>query len=131
MDVEVEARNQTLGTLFILFACFQPVLFFAGFMALTLAMAGTFAAPSTNDPALKWYTAMMVFGIVAMPLSIILFVLALVAGIGIKRRKRYGRIWGMIAAVVSLLEIPIGTGLGIYALRFLTNERSKQIYSQQ
>lgn len=130
MDIEYARKNQTLGTLFILFACFQPVVFLAAFMALGMAMAGTFAAPSSTDPALKWYTAMAIWGILTMPVSALLFVFALVAGIGIKKRKRYGRIWGMIAAVVSLLEFPIGTLPGIYALRFLANERAKQIYSQ-
>jgi hypothetical protein len=72
---------------------------------------------------------MAVWGIVTMPVSALLFIFALVAGIGIKERKGYGRIRGIIAAVVSLLEIPVGAMLGIYALRFLANDRSKQIYS--
>jgi hypothetical protein len=130
MDVEFEMKSQTLGTLFIIFACFQPLVLLAGFMAFTMAAAGTFAAPSVDDPALKRYTVMAVWGIILMLLSILLFVIALVAGIGIKKRRRYGRIWGIIAAVVSLLEIPIGTVLGIYALRFFKDAGSRQIYSE-
>jgi hypothetical protein len=131
MDAEFEIKNQTLATLFIIFACLQPVVFLVAFMVFGMALAGTFAAPTVDDPALKWYTAMAVWGIVMMPVAALLLVFALVAGIGIKKRKSYGRIWGLIAAVVALLEFPIGTVLGIYALRLLTNDRSKQIYSAQ
>jgi hypothetical protein len=131
MDFEFEMKSQTIGTLFIIFACFQPLVLFAGFMAFTMAAAGTFAAPSVDDPALKGYTVMALMGVILMPLSIILFVIALVAGICIKKRKPCGRIWGMIAAVLALLEIPVGTVLGVYALCFFKDERSKPIDAQQ
>jgi hypothetical protein len=130
MDAEFEIKNQTLATLFIIFACLQPVVFLVAFTLFGMALAGTFAAPTSDDPALKWYTAMAIWGIITMPLAVLLFVCALVAGIGIKKRKPYGRIWGMITAALALLEFPIGTVLGIYALRLLANDRSKQIYSR-
>ena len=130
MDIEYDLKQQNLGTLLIIFACFQPGVLVAGLMGFAMAAAGTFAAPTVDDPALKWYTALAVCGAVAMPLSVILFIVCLVAGIGLRRRKRFGRIWGLIAAALSLLEVPIGTVLGLYALRVLANERSKQLASQ-
>jgi hypothetical protein len=130
MDFEFEMKSQTIGTLFIIFACFQPLVLFTGFMAFGMAAAGTFAAPTVDDPALKGYTVMALMGVILMPLSIILFVVALVAGISIKKRKPCGRIWGLIAAGLALLEIPVGTVLAIYALRFFKDERSKQTVSQ-
>lgn len=129
MDAEFEVKNQTLATLFIIFACLQPVVFLAAFTVLSMGAGATFTAPTGDDPALKWYTAMMLWGLVNMLLAVLLFICALVTGIGIKKRKPYGRIWGLIAAAVALLEFPIGTALGIYALRLLTHERSKPIYS--
>jgi hypothetical protein len=130
MDVEFEDKNQTLGTLFLIFACFQPVVLLVAFMAFGMALAGTFAAQRADDPILKWYTAMAVWGFPTMILSIILLVIAPIAGLGMKKRKRYGRIWAMITAVVALLEFPIGTLLGIFVLRFFANARSKQIYAK-
>jgi hypothetical protein len=129
MDAEYEIKNQTLATLLIIFACLQPVVFLVAFTLFGMALAGTFAAQRHDDPALQWYTAMAVWGIITMPLAVLLFIFSLVAAVGIKKRKRYGRIWGMITAAVALLEFPIGTVLGIYALRLLANDRSKQIYS--
>jgi hypothetical protein len=129
MDVEFEAKTQTWGTLFILFACFQCVTFIAAFMAFAMAAAGTFAALRADDPILKWYTAMAIWAVVTMPVSLLLFIFALLAGIGLKKRKPYGRIWGIVAAVVALLEFPIGILLSIFALRFFAITRSKQIYS--
>ncbi len=128
MDAEFVVKNQTLKTLYLIFACFQPLAFIAGFFALTMAMAGTFAAQRHNDPILRWYTFLALVGVIFMVLSVILFVAAFVASEGIRKRKRYGRIWGIIVATLALLEIPIGTALGIYALRFFTSERGKQLY---
>ena len=71
-----------------------------------------------------------VWGVILMALSVPLFVVALVAGIGLKKGKRFGRAWGFIAASLSLLEIPIGTVIGVYALRVLTDRRSKEVVSQ-
>ena len=125
MDVEFEAKIQTWGTLFILFGCFQCVTFIAAFMAFGMAAAGTFAALRADDPILKWYTIMGVWGIITMPLTLLLFIFALIAGIGLKKRKPYGRIWGIIAAAVALLEFPVGTLFAIFAVRFFANDRSK------
>jgi hypothetical protein len=74
-------------------------------------------------------TAMAIWAVVTMPVSLLLFIFALLAGIGLKKRKPYGRIWGIVAAVVALLEFPIGILLSIFALRFFAITRSKQIYS--
>lgn len=129
MDSKIIQKNQMLATLFIVFAGFQPLAFAGGFFALTIAAAGTFAAPTVDDPALKWYTAMAVWGVAMMAISIVLFVLALIAGIAMKKYKNYGRICGLIAAILALFEIPVGTLLGIYALIFLRKAEVKQIYT--
>jgi hypothetical protein len=129
MDAEYEVKNQTLATLLFIFTGLQPLVFLAAFTLFGMALAGTFAAPSIDDPALDWYEAMAVWGLVTMPLAVLLFICSLVAGVGIKNRKRFGRIWGLVAAALALLEFPIGTALGIYALRLLANPRSRQIYS--
>ncbi|MEW6131331.1 MAG: hypothetical protein AB1757_30155 [Acidobacteriota bacterium] len=131
MNRQIIQKNQTLATLLMVFACFQPLALIGGFFAFTIAAAGTFAAPTVDDPALKWYTAMAVWGVAMVAISMALFVLALIAGIGMKKYKHYGRLCALLAAVLALFEIPIGTILGIYALIFLCKAEVKQIYANQ
>ncbi|MHB8411626.1 MAG: hypothetical protein ACYDDI_06725 [Candidatus Acidiferrales bacterium] len=54
--------------------------------------------------------------------------LAFVAAWGLLERQSWGRIVGIIAAVLSLLQIPFGTALGIYTLWVLLPASSEVEY---
>jgi len=45
------------------------------------------------------------------------------AGMMLMKRKRVGKVLGIIAAVVQLFGFPIGTAIGIYALIMLNNQQ--------
>ncbi len=55
---------------------------------------------------------------------------ALFAGIGILQRREWGRILGIIVAVIALFNIPFGTAFGIYALIILTRPEAQQQMQQ-
>lgn len=44
---------------------------------------------------------------------------AILGGIGLLQRRRWGRIFALVTAAVSLLSIPIGTAFGIYSIVIL------------
>lgn len=46
--------------------------------------------------------------------------LYLAAGYGLLKRLSWGRIMGIVAGVIGLLNFPIGTAIGVYALWVLT-----------
>jgi hypothetical protein len=50
--------------------------------------------------------------------------LALLTGIALLNRKSWGRTLAIVAAVLALIKIPLGTGLGIYTLWVLVPARS-------
>ncbi len=111
-----------LSTHFYLFAAFQLLLILAG------AAGGLFIAPvslfasQTEAQAWAWILigiAMLVSGV----LGIILLPLSIVAGIGFNRERRWGRILGIITAIIALVEFPLGTAFGIYALKVLSSKR--------
>ncbi len=56
--------------------------------------------------------------------------LALVAGWGLMERTSWGRIVAIIAGILSLLRIPIGTALGIWTLVTLLGYRNTSLYDQ-
>src|SRR5690606_18693506 len=69
--------------------------------------------------------AVAVLGLVGMFVSGILVVLALpgmIAGYGLLRRKEWGRILAIIIGILSLINFPIGTVIGVYALWVLFQE---------
>lgn len=50
------------------------------------------------------------------------------AGIGLLKKKEWGRILALIVSFISLLNIPLGTGLGIYSIVILVKEESVQYF---
>jgi hypothetical protein len=129
MSREVEHRNRLLGMITIGFAVLQVILFFFGVTAFFMAMGGLFAHPTGDFPVI--YEILFITGLLYGALSPILFVLALVAGFGLKRERGWGRVLTIITAFVALLEIPLGSIYGIYALRFLLGADGKQFYQMK
>jgi hypothetical protein len=56
--------------------------------------------------------------------------LALVAAWGLLERARWGRIFAIIVAILSLLKFPFGTALGIWTLVVLLGFRNSMLYQQ-
>lgn len=79
-------------------------------------------------------TAITVTSIVAVSVSSLIAIFSIpeiIAGIGILKIKGWGRILGMVVAILDLLNIPFGTAFGIYALWVLMNEETEKIFKQQ
>ena len=52
-------------------------------------------------------------------------------GSRLRRFREWARAFAIVLAVVDLICIPFGTGLGIYALWALLNERSKTLFEDR
>lgn len=72
----------------------------------------------------------LVEGGIAFASAILVFqaALAIVAACGLLERQSWGRVVGIIAGVLSLLRIPLGTALGIYTLWVLLPTSSELEY---
>ncbi|MBN1482688.1 hypothetical protein EH223_11910 [candidate division KSB1 bacterium] len=119
----MEAHIKVVGLINIVFGILG--LFIAGILFIVIAGGGIIS----GDP-----TAMTITSIVAVALSGIFSVFAIpeiIAGWGILKLKSWGRILGVIVAILDLINIPIGTIFGIYALWVLMNEETEQIFQQQ
>ena len=80
------------------------------------------------------YEAERVIKIVAawVPLFLIIISLpGLVAGIGLFLRQRWARILTLIVAALGLLNIPIGTALGIYTIWVLVQPETTKLFNPQ
>lgn len=56
--------------------------------------------------------------------------LAFFTGWGLMQEERWGRILAIIASVLALIRIPLGTALGIWTLVMLLGYRHSQLYEQ-
>ena len=52
-------------------------------------------------------------------------------GSRLRRFREWARAFAIVLSVVDLVLIPFGTGLGIYALWALINEKSKPLFDEQ
>jgi len=61
-------------------------------------------------------------------LSVVCGVLGIIAGLSLLAGQRAGRKFALIAAVLSVCDIPLGTTLGVYTLVLLLNSNPVSIY---
>ena len=53
-----------------------------------------------------------------------------IAGIGLLGRLRWARILAIVLGILDLLNLPVGTAVGIYTLWVLFNEETQRIFSE-
>ncbi len=51
------------------------------------------------------------------------------AGYGLLQRRPWGRVVTIVVAAFNLVNIPIGTAVGVYALWLLTHERAEAFFA--
>ena len=56
--------------------------------------------------------------------------LGLAAGVGLLQRQSWGRMLAIVLAVISLVDMPFGTALGVYTLWVLLPAKSEEEYKQ-
>ena len=70
-------------------------------------------------------------GLIGMGLATVIAILSipgLLAGWGILQQKNWGRILGIICAILQLISFPFGTIFGIYALWVLFNKDTQPLF---
>lgn len=61
-------------------------------------------------------------------LCLILGIPGIVAGIGVLQYRSWGRILMIVLSALDLINIPIGTALGIYGLWVMLNRETEQLF---
>jgi hypothetical protein len=73
-----------------------------------------------------------VLAIVGASVAFVLVITALpglIGGIGLLKRKSWARILVMIVAVLEMLNVPIGTAVGVYTLWVLLQDQTEQLFA--
>jgi hypothetical protein len=115
-----EEHNQTLATLHFIYGAMHGL----GLVALVLLVfVSWIALPGANPSPTVW----LVF--LGLTFVVSLFVVPpLVVGYGLLKRRRWAKPAGVASAVISLINIPIGTALSIYTFKFFRSKGGARLY---
>jgi hypothetical protein len=117
-----EDHNKTLATLYFIYGAMHG-LTLAGLLLLFFVVQ--IATPGGNSLSTFW----LAFGVAAFViLLLVVALLPLVVGYALTKRTRWARPLGLSLAVVSLINVPIGTALGIYTVTFFKSEGGIKLY---
>jgi hypothetical protein len=119
---------KVLGVLYIVLSAFG--LLAALFLALVFGTASGIVG--VNADAHDAAIALPIIGLAGTALVAFMVAISLpglIAGIAILKLQPWGRILGIIVAVVNLIHIPIGTAVGIYGLWVLLNKDSERLFA--
>jgi hypothetical protein len=117
-----EEHNKTLATLHFIYGAMHG-LTLAGLLLLVVAVK--LAAPAANSISTFWVA------LGTLTFIILLFVvglLPLAIGYGLKKRRGWAKPLGLALAIISLINIPVGTALGIYTIKFFRSEGGVRLY---
>jgi len=120
--VTAEEHNKTLATLHFVYG---------GIHGLTLAglLLMIVIVWSTEPETIRLSTTWIAVGVaIFLVLLFAVGLLPVIVGYGLAKTKRWAKSLGMFVAFISLINIPIGTALGIYSFRFLGSEGGIKLY---
>lgn len=69
-------------------------------------------------------------GTVAVAFMFFLALPSIAAGIGLIKYQEWGRILALVVGFISLLDVPIGTALGVYTIWVLMNDETKRMFER-
>jgi hypothetical protein len=117
-----EEHNKTLATLHFIYGAMHG-LTLLGLLLLVFVFIMT--APAANSISALWITiSVLVFVVLLFAVGL----LPLLVGYGLTKRRRWAKTLGICLAVISLINIPIGTALGIYTFKFFRSEGGTKLY---
>lgn len=117
-----EEHNKTLATLHFIYGAMHGLTLLG---LLLLVFVVRLAPPAANLLSGLW---------IAVSVSVFLILLfaggllPLLVGYALTKRRRWAKPLGICLAVISLINIPIGTALGIYAFKFFKSAGGINLY---
>ncbi len=117
-----EEHNKTLATLHFIYGGIHG-LTLIGLLILILVLI--LATPAAANLSAFW---MVVGGLIIAALFVVVGLLPVFVGYGFRRRARWVKPVGIVLAVLSLVNVPIGTALGIYTIKFFRSSGGVELY---
>src|ERR1043165_8229029 len=120
--MNAEEHNKTLATLYFIYSGIHG-LTLIGLLLLVLVVK--FATPASQAIS-PW--AMAIGAVAFLILFLVVGLLPLMVGYGFRKHARWVKPLGTVVAIISLVNIPIGTALGIYTIKFFRSGEGRALY---
>jgi len=117
-----EEHNKTLATLHFIYGAMHGLTLLG---LLLLVFVVNLASPAANLISTFWIAVSVVVFVV---LLFAVGLLPLLVGYGLTKRRRWAKSLGICLAVISLINIPIGTALAIYTFKFFKSAGGIKLY---
>jgi hypothetical protein len=117
-----DEHNKTLATLWFIYGAMHGLTLIGLLLLILIIKLSVSEALSVSG----FWIAMSV--IIFVVLMMIAGLLPLVIGIGFRKRTRWLKSSAVALSIVSLINIPIGTALGIYTIKFLRSAAGVGLY---
>jgi hypothetical protein len=117
-----DEHNKTLATLYLIYGAMHGLTLLG---LLLLVGVVKFATLGPNSISPLWIASGVSIFIV---LLLMVGLIPLVVGYALKKRRRWAKPLGLSLAVVSLINVPVGTALGIYTIKFFRSRGGIQLY---
>jgi 4-amino-4-deoxy-L-arabinose transferase-like glycosyltransferase len=115
-------HNKTLATLWYIYGAMHGLTVVG---LLLMVFVAKLATPLAELIATSW----IVGGIMVVAILFLLVgLLPVLVGQGLRKKSRWVRPLAIALAVISLLNIPVGTALGIYTLKFFKSQGGVSLY---
>jgi hypothetical protein len=126
-----EEHNKFVGFAHLGYGIFSMLLWlgFSFFFVLVWGLAFLFDPKVNNDSIPLIFFVM--FGAAALLFASIFSLPSIIAGYGHLKKRKWAKVWGLIAAVLSASNFPFGTAVAVYSLWFNFGEEGKKFYEQQ
>jgi hypothetical protein len=122
---DLHMHVQILGWLRIAGAALMLVI--GALLLIFLAGLGVFSSAAAEDATPFFVLTLVAFFVGG--LMVVLALPGLLAGIGLLRRKEWGRILAIIVAVFDLLNFPIGTAISVYSFYVLFQDAATPYFA--
>jgi hypothetical protein len=117
-----EEHNKTLATLHFIYGAMHGLTLVG---LLLLVFIFMIASPAANLISTFWIAiSVVVFAVLLFAVGL----LPLLVGYALMKRRRWAKPFGICLAVISLINVPIGTALGIYTFKFFKSEGAIKLY---
>ena len=119
----MEGHVKTLGILHIAFGALGVV----GALVVLLIFGGAAALVNMNAPELDAEIAASIIGIAGGAIALLVLVLSvpgIIVGVGLYGLRPWARIFGVVISALDIVNVPIGTAIGIYGLWVLLHNQT-------
>ena len=123
----MEGHVKALGILHIAFG----VLGVMGALVVLLIFGGAAAVVGMTAPERDAEIAVPIIGIAGGAIAFLVFVVSvpgIVVGVGLYGLRPWARVLGIIISALDILQVPIGTAIGIYGLWVLLHNQTEPLF---